>query len=73
MGLAFNTSNKIFFFLGVLFELWFILMYALDYGYKIIPTGTANQEFTYSFLNYQGFLLVLFILLLFFLGTYHFI
>lgn len=34
MGLATLTSNKIFFAIGFVFELWFILMYALDYGYK---------------------------------------
>jgi len=42
MGLAFDTSNKIFFFMGVVLELWFILMYALDYGYKFIATGATN-------------------------------
>lgn len=69
MGLSFGVSNKIFFFLGLIFELWFILMYALDYGYKFYPQGTPTQEFAYGFLSYQGFLLVLFLLLLFFLGT----
>ena len=34
MGLTTTTSNKIFFAIGFIFELWFILMYALDYGYK---------------------------------------
>lgn len=70
MGLAFDTSNKIFFFMGVVLELWFILMYALDYGYKFIATGATNaQELSYGFLSMQGFLLVLFLLLLFFLGS----
>lgn len=69
MGLAFDTSNKIFFFMGVVLELWFILMYALDYGYKFFAAGTATQEISYGFLSMQGFLLVLFLLLLFFLGS----
>lgn len=70
MGLAFDTSNKIFFFMGVVLELWFILMYALDYGYKFIATGVTNsQELSHGFLSMQGFLLVLFLLLLFFLGS----
>lgn len=69
MGLAFDTSNKIFFFIGIVFELWFILMYALDYGYKFISSGTSIQELSDAFLSMQGFLLVLFLLLLFFLGS----
>lgn len=70
MGLAFDTSNKIFFFMGLIFELWFILMYALDYGYKFFAAGTTVQEISYGFLSMQGFLLVLFLLLLFFLGSF---
>jgi hypothetical protein len=34
MGLTTTTNNKIFFAIGFIFELWFILMYAIDYGYK---------------------------------------
>jgi hypothetical protein len=34
MGHGLLTSNKIFFAISFIFELWFILMYALDYGYK---------------------------------------
>lgn len=68
MALSLSTTNKIFFFIGLVFELWFILMYALDYGYKFDAATTAVREVTWGFLNFQGFLLVLFILLLFFLG-----
>jgi hypothetical protein len=46
MGLGLLTSNKIFFAIGFIFELWFILMYALDYGYKHdgveITAGAVN-------------------------------
>ena len=41
MALSLNTTNKIFFFIGLIFELWFILMYALDYGYKFDAATTA--------------------------------
>ena len=69
MGLSFDASNKMFFFLGVVFELWFILMYALDYKYIFYTAGTAAQEIAFGFLSTQGFLMVLFLLLLFFLGS----
>lgn len=69
MGLSFDNSNKMFFFLGVVFELWFILMYALDYGYIFNSAGTTVQEIAFGFLSTQGFLMVLFLLLLFFLGS----
>lgn len=41
MGLSLKASNKIFFAIGLIFELWFILMYALDYGYKFDSVTTA--------------------------------
>lgn len=41
MALSLNTTNKIFFFIGLVFEVWFILMYALDYGYKFDAAVTA--------------------------------
>jgi len=43
MGVSFHITNKILFALGVIFQLWFILMYALDYGYLYYPLGTAAQ------------------------------
>jgi hypothetical protein len=46
------------------------LMYALEYYYLIPAIGTFFQELAYNFNNFQGFLLVLFLLLLFFLGNY---
>lgn len=69
MGLSFQNSNRMFFFLGVVLQLWFILMYALDYYYVLIPVGTGLQQVGAGFLSTQGFLLVLFLLLLFFLGS----
>jgi hypothetical protein len=43
MGLSLEVSNKIFFVIGIIFELWFILMYSIDYGYIFYPTGTFVQ------------------------------
>ena len=37
MVLGFSKTNKIFFALGLIFEIWFILMYALDYYYFWTP------------------------------------
>jgi hypothetical protein len=70
MALSFSKTNKLFFALGIIFELWFILMYALEYYYLYPVIGTIFQELAYTFNNFQGFLLVLFLLLLFFLGNY---
>jgi hypothetical protein len=46
MGHGLLTSNKIFFAIGFIFELWFILMYALDYRYKydavVITSGVVD-------------------------------
>lgn len=69
MGLSVTTTNRIFFALGIVLEVWFILMYALDYYYMFFVPGTATEETVYSFNSTQGFLLVFFLLLLFFLGT----
>ena len=69
MALSLGTSNKLFLLVGIIFEVWFILMYALDYGYIFYGTGTTAQETQYGFFSVQGFLLVIFLLLLFFLGT----
>ncbi len=69
MGLSMNTSNKIFFAVGLILELWFIIIYAVDYYYKWFPfNGVAADELKYGLFNFNAFLLVLFLLLLFFLG-----
>lgn len=70
MGLSLTTTNKLFFVLGIILQVWFILMYALDYYYIFFPVGTILQEQAYGFNSIQGFLLVFFLLLLFFLGNY---
>jgi hypothetical protein len=43
MALSLGTSNKLFLLVGLVFEVWFILMYALDYGYIFYPIGTTTQ------------------------------
>lgn len=71
MGLSLDVSNKVFFVIGIIFELWFILMYAIDYRYIFYPVSATNSaaENSYGFLSLQGFIIFLFLLLLFFLGT----
>ena len=44
MGLSLAASNKVFFFIGLVMELWFILMYAIDYGYKFDAVTTVGNE-----------------------------
>ncbi len=39
MGLSLDTSNKVFLVLGFLFELWFIIIYAIDYQYIYYPVA----------------------------------
>ena len=70
MAMALSTTNKIFFVVGLIFQIWWIVIYALDYYYVFYPMGTILQENTYGFNDFQGFLLVLFLLLLFFLGKH---
>lgn len=43
MALSFSKTNKIFFALGLIFQIWFILMYALDYYYIYFGVGTTAQ------------------------------
>ena len=37
-----DVSNKLFLVIGIIFEVWFILMYALEYRYVFYPVGTST-------------------------------
>jgi hypothetical protein len=75
MGLSLANNNKIFLVAGILFQLWFIIIYALNYEYQFIAGSTAvgsttnNTDFANMFQFVQGMIMCVFLLLLFFLGN----
>lgn len=74
MGLSLANNNKIFLVAGILFQLWFIIIYALNYEYQFIASTTAagsatnDTDFANMFQFVQGMIMCVFLLLLFFLG-----
>ena len=74
MGLSLKTNNKIFLVAGILFQLWFIIIYAINYQYKYTPNTASGStltstDFSNMFQFVQGMIMVVFLLLLFFLGN----
>lgn len=69
MGLSLTTNNKLFLVVGLIFELWFIILYAIDYEYAYSPLSSfANLEASINLTSIQGAIVVVFLMLLFFLG-----
>ena len=64
-----ESSNKIFGVVGFVFQLWFIILYAIDYRYFFVSSPTNTVEASLNFQDIQGFVMLVFLFLLFFLGN----